>query len=67
LKPKNGSVAASPTMVAPHAGAWIETPAIEWPAHCRPVAPHAGAWIETVESVVQAGHRVCRPPCGGVD
>ncbi len=37
-------------VVAPHAGAWIETD------HCfygRPwcqVAPHAGAWIETVAS-----------------
>ena len=34
-------------MVAPHAGAWIETRAtlldIRWPS----VAPHAGAWIET--------------------
>ena len=34
--------------VAPHAGAWIETPtecvAVPWQ---HPVAPHAGAWIET--------------------
>ena len=34
-------------MVAPHAGAWIET---SWPYGHRSgsqVAPHAGAWIET--------------------
>ena len=35
------------SLVAPHAGAWIETQ-----VHCIvlclcPVAPHAGAWIET--------------------
>ena len=35
-------------IVAPHAGAWIETlPKME-PSIEEPVAPHAGAWIETV-------------------
>ena len=34
-------------MVAPHAGAWIETGGQRYP-HCSyRVAPHAGAWIET--------------------
>ncbi len=34
-------------LVAPHAGAWIETiPEISTKI-LRPVAPHAGAWIET--------------------
>jgi len=34
-------------MVAPHAGAWIETAeVIAWDDIGR-VAPHAGAWIET--------------------
>ena len=40
-------------IVAPHAGAWVETP----PTICRSsravVAPHAGAWVET-------RHRRCR-------
>ena len=33
--------------VAPHAGAWIETPIQFLTAHRSSVAPHAGAWIET--------------------
>ena len=34
-------------LVAPHAGAWIETAPRGHTAHARAVAPHAGAWIET--------------------
>ena len=35
-------------IVAPHAGAWIETAVIGRFVRVRPdVAPHAGAWIET--------------------
>jgi len=34
-------------MVAPHAGAWIETPPFPRTAGKVSVAPHAGAWIET--------------------
>ena len=34
-------------MVAPHAGAWIETVVKFPPAPKENVAPHAGAWIET--------------------
>ena len=33
--------------VAPHAGAWIETPLCLDAQDLEPVAPHAGAWIET--------------------
>ena len=33
--------------VAPHVGAWIETPYSEPGANARYVAPHVGAWIET--------------------
>ena len=34
--------------VAPHAGAWIETPSYRAiPLLSKRVAPHAGAWIET--------------------
>ena len=34
--------------VAPHAGAWIETPTVSRSDHIFVVAPHAGAWIETL-------------------
>ena len=34
-------------LVAPHAGAWIETSGIYTLSYDRYVAPHAGAWIET--------------------
>ena len=34
--------------VAPHAGAWIETAALDTLAQAAAVAPHAGAWIETL-------------------
>ena len=34
-------------LVAPHAGAWIETVKYWIPSYPVPVAPHAGAWIET--------------------
>ncbi len=34
-------------MVAPHAGAWIETLTPERLKTYSGVAPHAGAWIET--------------------
>ena len=33
--------------VAPHAGAWIETPVTIIAYAFLEVAPHAGAWIET--------------------
>ena len=34
-------------LVAPHAGAWIETWVWSPKIHGKKVAPHAGAWIET--------------------
>ena len=34
-------------LVAPHAGAWIETPDYVQRERLVTVAPHAGAWIET--------------------
>jgi len=34
-------------IVAPHAGAWIETLIISSSFPLIKVAPHAGAWIET--------------------
>ena len=35
-------------MVAPHAGAWIETGHALYVIWTALVAPHAGAWIETL-------------------
>ena len=37
-------------VVAPHAGAWIETIGQHLSLLKRYVAPHAGAWIETFEA-----------------
>ena len=34
--------------VAPHVGAWIETPNLEEKSMESDVAPHVGAWIETI-------------------
>ena len=36
------------TLVAPHAGAWIETGLSCCISSSQLVAPHAGAWIETL-------------------
>ena len=33
--------------VAPHVGAWIETPLLKISLYQYYVAPHVGAWIET--------------------
>ena len=43
-------------VVAPHAGAWIETSLTPVNPSVVPVAPHAGAWIETF--VATAGSRM---------
>ena len=37
-----------PQIVAPRAGAWIETMALFTPPPLGLVAPRAGAWIETI-------------------
>ena len=37
------------SVVAPHAGAWIETTHSRGERKAWAVAPHAGAWIETKE------------------
>ena len=47
LKPENTVDIKRLFDVAPHAGAWIETPDRNPPTQCLMVAPHAGAWIET--------------------
>ena len=54
-------------MVAPHAGAWIETSRSYKLGYSFIVAPHAGAWIETPVRVGNAGTGKSRPSRRGVD
>ena len=58
----NGEIA----IVAPHAGAWIETALISLMDQLFAVAPHAGAWIETICKTI-AIRIISRSPCGSVD
>ena len=54
-------------MVAPHAGAWIETQLLPEHLLCLLVAPHAGAWIETLLTTRTREDMECRAPRGRVD
>ena len=47
LKPNGQHIQSNKGIVAPHAGAWIETTQMERNEQAKFVAPHAGAWIET--------------------
>ncbi len=47
LKPGEQPEEIQRMIVAPHAGAWIETLGLTIESRVFPVAPHAGAWIET--------------------
>ena len=51
-------------VVAPHAGAWIET--VELPLGCTKtsVAPHAGAWIETRDMQYAIVDNIVAPHAG---
>ena len=51
-------------LVAPHAGAWIETDVAYAPATGDGVAPHAGAWIETMLDCDIDGLPVVAPHAG---
>ena len=53
-------------LVAPRAGAWIETNSCLHAQACLVVAPRAGAWIET-SSRWQRLLAASRSPCGSVD
>jgi len=55
------------TLVAPRAGAWIETEPAQLLDPLADVAPRAGAWIETRLRTSKAAHPQSRPPRGGVD
>ena len=48
LKPYKSASAHNMPLVAPHAGAWIETARKPGECPAQQVAPHAGAWIETL-------------------
>ena len=54
-------------IVAPHAGAWIETSLFAVLIVATIVAPHAGAWIETMKRINEIRGRFGRAPCGRVD
>ena len=54
-------------MVAPHAGAWIETTSGLGNFKRDIVAPHAGAWIETVYTVGGRSFVTGRASCRRVD
>ena len=51
-------------LVAPHAGAWIETRQSHSRAAAQKVAPHAGAWIETYNPLIYYFH-LASPPMRG--
>ena len=51
-------------LVAPHAGAWIETFLSELLLRRLWVAPHAGAWIETVYGDAQVSGNAVAPHAG---
>ena len=55
------------TLVAPRAGAWIETQLLKTSIDIWIVAPRAGAWIETSFFGAPDDHGRGRPPRGGVD
>jgi len=58
LKPPPAVPSAGPRIVAPLAGAWIETSVLLPCSVVIVVAPLAGAWIETVKN----SRRRCLPP-----
>ena len=53
--------------VAPHTGAWIETPWFPFDNRGGNVAPHTGAWIETGIAMSLSSANSGRTPHGCVD
>ena len=51
-------------IVAPHTGAWIETPSFVKSATAVVVAPHTGAWIETGKTLKVVADLVVAPHTG---
>ncbi len=54
-------------IVAPRAGAWIETCRFPLFGAYAAVAPRAGAWIETTQDLEEEAVAGRRAPCGRVD
>jgi len=54
-------------VVAPYAGAWIESVCGEPPFRRMLVAPYAGAWIERLPRTMLADTHICRSLRGSVD
>ena len=52
-------------VVAPHAGAWIETGESRRSLNRKHVAPHAGAWIETPTCYMKGYPCQWSPPMRG--
>ena len=67
LKPKIDRLYEVVIIVAPRAGAWIETASLLAMQKSISVAPHAGAWIETRTGNLNPAARRGRAPCGRVD
>jgi len=51
-------------VVAPRAGAWIETVGAPVPDIRPPVAPRAGAWIETMSIKIKPLRTIVAPRAG---
>ena len=67
LKPRLAMARSAVLVVAPHAGAWIETVNFVALGANLGVAPHAGAWIETRVPPRPPHQPQCRTPRGCVD
>ena len=67
LKLQSGPIRRKLRLVAPRAGAWIETSMTCSRTTANRVAPRAGAWIETPVHLFVADVAACRAPCGRVD
>ena len=67
MKPFNLRNSESLAVVAPYAGAWIETASPAFATTPKLVAPYAGAWIETMFHGNRCSVTRCRPLRGGVD
>ena len=55
------------SLVAPHAGAWIEMVQVQNLPRTYTVAPHAGAWIEIKGMPIAKQAASSRSPRGSVD
>ena len=67
LKLSSSTVQDITSVVAPYAGAWIETGGLRFDSSTVVVAPYAGAWIETMKSVTIFPMPVRRSLRGSVD